>query len=320
MNEQEPVKKIEKEDIVLPELKVGETSIVFQRHGKYNRDPSADDAGSISESSAQEMYEYDKSQFDKLFTQDDTYVLFVSSDTQYAGKGYRSLETAQVAQDAAVESLESLGLSPSERIINFNPDFKIAPHLETLQAVRPLAGIREPQIFNPRDSEYLRHLQETHGYADPESKTGLAPEAWDAHERDAEKEVRETTDAESQEDLIDRTKKTLAILERYAHLWHTHNPDRRLVIWVASHYDTISPLVKEVDGVLRNEDLSLSSAYQPIEYGGGVVINLPASPEDDITLTRRASERVLELGHAAATRPLSEKNITSPTRLDQTKY
>lgn len=320
MSEQDPVKKVEKEDIILPELKAGETSIVFQRHGKYNRDPSAEDAGSISASSAQEMYDYDKSQFDNLFRQENVYILFVSSDAQFAGKGHRSLETAQVAQDAATESLQDAGLSPSERIINFNPDFKIAPHLETLQAIRPLPGIRDPQLFNPRDEKYLRHLQETHGYADPETKSGIAPAAWDAHEQDKERDVRETTNAESQEELIVRTKKTLAILERYAHLWHTHNPDKRLVIWAASHYDTISPLVKEVDEILRNEDGSLSSAYQPIEYGGGVVINLPASPEDDITLTRRASERVLELGRTAATRPLSDKNITSPTRLDQTKY
>jgi hypothetical protein len=320
MSEQAPAQKIEKEDILLPELMPGETSIVFQRHGKYNRDPSAENAGSISQDSASELYVYDKAQFDKLFAQDDAYVLFVSSDTQYAGKGYRSLETAQVAQDAAVESLENAGLNPSERILNFNPDFKIAPHLETFQAIRPLAGIREPQIFNPRDGEYLNHLQETHGYADLESKTGLAPEAWDAHEQDSEKEVRETTDAESEDELINRTKKTLAILEKYARVWHASNPDRRLVIWAASHYDTLSPLVKEVDGVLRNEDGTLSNAFQPIDYGGGVVINIPQSSEDDVTLARRASERLLELGHTAAARHLIGKDITSPTKLGQTKY
>lgn len=320
MSETAPIQKVEKEDIVLPQLAPGETSIVFQRHGKYNRDHTAEDAGSISQESASELYSYDRLQFDKLFAQDNAYVLFVSSDTQYAGKGYRSLETAQVAQDAAVESLENIGLSPSERILNFNPDFNIAPHLDTLQAIRPLAGIREPQIFNPRDNAYLQHLQETHGYADPELKTGLSSAAWDAHERDSEKDIRETTDAESEDELINRTKKTLAVLERYARVWHANHPGKRLVIWAASHYDTLSPLVKEADGILRNEDGTLSNAYQPIDYGGGVVINLPESAEDDITLARRASERLLELGHTAAAIPLSGKDITSPTKLGQTKY
>ena len=318
--EQPKVSKVEKEDIVIPELQTGETSIVFQRHGKYDRDRDSETAGSVTPENAQELFDYDKDTFDKLFAQEDTYVLFTSSDTQYAGKGFRSLETAEIAQKAAEESIVEAGLNPNERIINFNPDFVTARHDETDQDIRPLAGIREPQIFNPRDADYLRHLQETHGYMDADAKTGISPKGWAFHEFDGEREAREKTDAESEDELITRTKKTLAILERYARVWHANNPNKRLVIWAASHYDTISPLVREADGVLREENGDLADAYQPVDYGGGVVINLPASQEDSISLTRRASERVLELGHDAATAPLEGKDITSPTKLNQPRF
>lgn len=336
-------RKIEKEDIKIPIInRAGDTSIVFQRHGKYDRNHASETAGSITPESAEELYVYDKQQFDDLFKYEnllensgDVYVLFVSSDTQYAGKGYRSLETAQVAEDAAIKSLEDAGLNPSERILNLNPDYKLARHDETNQDIRPIAGIREPQIFNPRDIDYLTHLQETHGYGDDETKTGLAPKAWAAHEMDAEAEVRETTGAESEDEILRRTKKSLAILERYAQVWHANNPDKRLVIWAASHYDTISPLVKEVDGVHRNKDGSITDAYQAVDYGGGVVINIPSKKVQDNlrnhrglydngdgfdTLTRRASSKIVKLGHEAAAAQLEGPDITSPTKLDQPKF
>lgn len=312
--------KIEKEDIIIPELDAGETSIVFQRHGKYDRNRDSETAGSVTPESAEELFAYEKNLFDDVFQQENVYVLFTSSDTQFAGKGFRSLETAEVAQKAAVESLQAAGLDPGERIINFNPNFSTARHDETDQDIRPLAGIREPQIFNPRDVDYITHLQEKHGYGDEEAKTGISGKAWAFHEFDGEKEVRETTGAEGEEELINRTKKTLAILERYARVWHANNPDKRLVIWAASHYDTISPIVKEVNGVARDKDGELADVLQAVDYGGGVVINVPASAENYTSLARRASKRVLKLGQEAATTPLEGKDIPSPTKLNQPRF
>lgn len=320
MSEKLPIRKIEKEDIIIPTLGAGDTSIVFQRHGEYDRHHDSETAGSITKESAEDMFNHNKIVFDDLFRQEDVYVLFAASDASFADKGYRSMETARVAQDAATQSLEDLGLNPNERIINFNPKFSIASHKETDSDVRPLAGIRDPQVFNPRDIAYINHLQEVGGYADVDNKKGLSPNAWGIHEVDGAHEARELTGAESQAELIKRTKKTLAILERYAHVWHANNPGKKLVIWTSSHYDTISPIVKEVDGLLYDENGQLTDVYQPVNYGAGVVINIPKSPEDDVTLTRRASERVLKLGKEAATERLSRDNITSPTKLDQPRY
>lgn len=306
----EKVSKVEQKDIVAPQLHEGETSIVFQRHGKYNRDRSAPDAGSLYAENAAEIRAYDEQYFrDVIQHGENTYVLFVSSDTQYAASGYRSLETGQIAQDAAAEVMVDKGLDPNEHIINFNPAFAVARHKATEQAIRPLTGIREPQIFAPEDAPYFHHLQEKYGYADDISKTGLSPRAWAMHEMDAEAELRQRTGTEGQEDLIARTEKTLAVLERYAKVWHANNPGKRLVIWTTSHYDTISPIVKKADGVLRNQDGVLSDAYQPVDYGGGASIVVPAAESGEpMLLVRQNSKVAVDFGRAATKRSVTGLN------------
>jgi len=307
--------KIEQADIIVPVLRSGETILVFQRHGKYNRDRNAHDAGSLFANDATRIAEGDKKWFQNVLKRteiaEDTYVLFVSSDTQYAGKGFRSLETGQLAQEAAREVMETLGVDPDEHIINFNTNFKTARFDETNQDIRPVAGIREPDIFNPADSAYIEHLQETHGYADEEAKTGISPKGWAFHEMDAEVDVRETTGAEGQEDLIGRTKASLAILERYSRVWHANNPDKNLIIWATSHYDTINPLVKEVDGRLRDVDGSLSDTYQPVDYGGGIIMKFSRDREATIE-TREHHKKKIDIGRVATR--------NSVTRLGQPRH
>lgn len=291
--------KVELQDIITPNMNVGETAIVFQRHGTYNRDRAAQNAGSIVPESAETIRRHDTEFFRDILKQEDVYVLFASSDTEYAGKGQRSMETGQVAQDAAIDVMLDAGIDPKERILNLNADFEIARHDEKDQDIRPLAGIREPQIFDPADRPYLQFLQEKYGYGEEDTQIGLSPRAWAMHEMDAEAAERHKTSAEGQEDLIARTDKTMRILERYAHVWHAHNPGKRLVIWTTSHYDTINPLVKRADGTLRNADGTLSDAYQPVDYGGGVVINIPADYISEKTLERRSGKLPIEFGKAA---------------------
>ena len=294
--------KIEQADIIVPSLKVGETALVFQRHGEYNRDRDAAGAGSLLKESADTITEADKQWFMDLLAnpdnRDNTFVLFVSSDTRYAGKGFRSLETGQLAQDAAVQVMEDLGINLKERIINLNLSFKMARSTETDQNIRPMPGIREPEIFNPADAEYLHYLQVTYGYADKIAQTGISPRGWAFHEMDAEIEARKKTNAEGQEELIDRTKTSLALLERYSRVWHATNPGKKLVIWATSHYDTINPLVKEINGELREEDGSLADTYQPVDYGGGIVIKFSGDKNATVE-TRRHHGRELEVGRTA---------------------
>jgi len=278
------IDKIEKSDIIAPQLEVGASVIVFQRHEQYERNSQADNAGSIIPDVIENAKQRDKDFFFEVLARDsidsETMVLFVSSDTQYAGNGYRSMETAQVAQDAAVEAMSELGINPAERILNFNPAFKTNNFEATGQSVRPDKNIREPQIFESMD--YVSYLKEKYG--------GLTPEAWAAHEMDAEKEKREEFGAESVFEMLERTKKSIKIMERYSRVFHANNPNKKLIIWATSHYDTISPLVKDAT------DTGFDT-FVPVDYGAGVVIELGKDSEP--TLSAQGQKVALKLGRKA---------------------
>jgi hypothetical protein len=286
------IQKIEKIDIQAPLLQAGESAIVFQRHERYNRDRNAVDSGSLAPEHADAAYRRDVEFFDDLLSHDspesgETMVLFVSSDTQYAGRGYRSMETAQLAQRAAAEVMTSRGIDPIERIINFNPDFKTDSFVPTGQSIRPDKKIREPQIFDTPG--YVDHLRNKYGGEDGPG-AGISPKAWAMHEMDAEKEMREQHGAEGVHEMLGRTKQSLALVERYAKMFHANNPNKKLVVWMASHYDTLSPLVKDAQGMSFEE-------YVPVDYGAGVVIEL--GKDDQPMLAAQGQRIALDLGQKA---------------------
>jgi hypothetical protein len=284
--------RIEKEDIAAPVIEPGGTTIVLQRHERYNRDSLAEDAGSITEEAAEDAYRRALTFYEDVLDQEtngaETTLFFVSSDTQYAGKGYRSLETADVAQQAATAALEARGIDPAARIINLNNAFKTDRHEPTNQDVRPIKHLREPQIFDK--PEYVSHLRDKYG-AEEGPGTGMSPRAWAMHEADAEKDIRESLGAEGVYDVVDRTKKAISIFERYSSIFHANNPNKRLVIWADSHYDTISPLVKDATGASFED-------HVPVDYGAGVVMNI-APDSHEVILTAQSQEVALKLGRDA---------------------
>ncbi len=304
MLELEKIKKIKKEDIRPPEIEPGGTAIIFHRHEKYERDRAAENTGSLLPEAAEAARKrYDQFFEDELGMEGDaeTVVLFVSSDTQYNGGGRRSLETAQLAQDAAIEVMQTRGIDPQERIINLNPRFTTRGFKPTKQSIRPIKKIREPQIFDK--PEYVKYLQDKYGSAVGEAKgNGLSPKAWAAHEEDAEKEVREAMGAEGVRDIVVRTKDTLKVLERYARAFHETNPGKRLIIFASSHYDTTSPLVKDATGTDIRE-------YVPVDYGGGVVIDIP--PEsNEMHLSAQGQRVKLDLGRRSVGSVLLQQGPT----------
>jgi hypothetical protein len=285
------ISKIEKQDIKVPVIEPGGTAIVFQRHERYERDHTSDRAGSIFPEHAEAAKERDLAFFRDLLAKEEpgqeTMFFFVSSDTQY-DSGRRSLETGQLAQDAAIEAMTELGIDPNSRILNLSDDFITKDFKETNQRIRPMVGLREPQIFN--QPEYIAHLKNKYGEEDGPG-TGLSQAAWGAHEADLEKEVREKHGAEGVHDILDRTKESLRVLRRYSRVFHKQNPNKKLVVWATSHYDTISPFVKEA----TNTDFS---EYLPVDYGGGVIINISPNGEETI-LKAQGQEIALELGRVA---------------------
>lgn len=286
--------KITKENLKTPALEKDGTAIVFQRHEKYDRSIDSQTSGSLSPESARAAYDTAKAFFTELIDQgdpQDIMILFTSSDTQYNAKGHRSIETADQAQQAAINALNEAGLDPMQHIINLNSDFKTRRFEATDSDARPIKQIREPKIFE-ESPEYIHYLQEKYGAADeittPEGemrRIGLSPAAFEAHESDAEKEVRETLDAEGVYDILDRTKKAIDLQQRYAEWFHEANPGKKLVIWSASHYDTISPFVKDATETPFTE-------FVGVDYGAGIVLNIPPN-SDKISFT--LGERVVRL-------------------------
>ena len=185
------IPELSKEDIKSPLLEPGATAIILQRHERYDRDRAAERSGSLFEEDAQAAKDRMVEFFNDVLDHEDngeSIFLFTSSDTQYNGKGYRSLETAQIAQDAAIEVLTAHGIDPVSRIINLSPDFRTDQFVATGQDVRPMPKLREPDIFET--PAYVKHLKDKYGTEDGPGG-GLSKQAWAAHEADAEQDVRE---------------------------------------------------------------------------------------------------------------------------------
>ncbi|HEU5005080.1 MAG TPA: hypothetical protein VFT49_03275 [Candidatus Saccharimonadales bacterium] len=308
------IPSIEKEDISPPKIEAGGTAIVLQRHEKYDRDRSSERSGSVFEDAAEAAKERALAFFKELLSNEDpnspTYVFFGSSDTQYNNKGRRSLETAELAQQACIEVMESLGINPAERILNLNTNHSLKKFDSNQQGqdlnIRPIIKLREPNIFGDHDNHrlggidkeaaaksgdrrYFDYMIQKHGSEGDEAWT---PEVWAIHEKDGEEEKRRELGAEGVYDILDRTKRALAGLARYSEAFHDKNPEAKLLLWVTSHYDTISPLVKDAQGISLKGD-----EYLKVDYGGGVVINLPKGGET--VLEARSQKVPLAIGRVA---------------------
>lgn len=252
--------KIEKSDIYANPGSAGTTEIVLQRHGAYVRDREDPKVGSLSpesaavERAAATKYFEDYIQRIPENERDKVNILIVASDTQYFEGGRRSQETASIAQSAAEEVLGRYGLSKDQIINNTG-------RMSGDGGPRTMPKLREPNFLND-SPEYLEYMLGQYG--------GINLDFWTAFESDTHSELREQMGAEGPDDIADRTAQSVRVLARYAQAYHKSNPGQRLVIWGATHYDTISPFVKrEVFGVPKDNQLL-------VDYGAGITIDIDA--------------------------------------------
>lgn len=250
--------KIEKSDIKPHAIGLGETEIVVQRHGKYIRDREDAQVGSLSQESADEERAAAQKYFQEFLAQlpeeerDTVDVLFVSSDTQYFDGGRRSYETAELAQAAAEQVLQDNGIS-TDHILNHSHD------LMGDGKPRPWKVLREPQMFD-KSPDFVDYMVDKYG--------PLTQDFWIAYEEDTEKEKRLEMGAEGPDEIADRLSFALRVLSRYSGAYHKSNPDRRLVVWASTHYDTISPFVKRDVFETGKEQQLL------VDYGAGITVDI----------------------------------------------
>ena len=249
-------------DLAPRELDNGETSIVLQRHGAYVRDVERPQVGSLTPEAADlqadDAYNFFVSQIESTpeAERSKLKILVVASDTDFHEGGKRSTETADLALKAAQKALKQFGLS-EDQILNLNTEHNLKGGDES----RPMAHLREPQMFND-SPEFVDYLVEKHG--------GINLDFWIDFEGEHSKDVRETMGAEGPVQIADRLQHSIDMLARYAKAYHarSENRDDRLVIWGGTHYDTISPYVKF--------NLFNMSPDDPlrVDYGGGINIKL----------------------------------------------
>lgn len=257
-------------DLSPREIAQGETEIVFQRHGRYERDENASDSGSLTPESQQAEFDAARVFFQRQIEsvpateRSKIQLLVVASDTRYMGKeetGMRSTETANIVISAAREVLQQYGLS-EDQILNDTTNIKGDGE------ARPTPVLREPNAFN-ESPEYINFLKEKY------ELPGQDSQFWAAFEGDWEKETREAMGAEGPDQMADRLQSSLNILARYSKFFHQQHPDSRLIIWAATHYDTISPFVKrEVVGADKDTFLG-------VDYGAGIAIKLNQAGQAD---------------------------------------
>lgn len=253
--------KLDRANLVPGKIRANETEIVLQRHGQYVRDREEPKVGSLTEEAVQIETESAANYFTELFDTlaeeelENTYILFVSSDTQYAGGGKRSYETVTIAQKVAETIFNEKGVSHANILNNSHK-------LQAQGSPRPMALLREPQVFD-KSPEFAEFMKGKYG--------DLGKDFWIAFEEDVEKETRLTMGAEGPDEIADRMKISIKVLTRYAAFFHTSKPDSRLIIWAGTHHDTISPFVKR--DVLHKD----KTAAVLVDYGGGVTIDIDSN-------------------------------------------
>lgn len=271
-------RKIEQENIEPKLPEIGGTEIILQRHGKYERSADSQNVGSLTEEGVQNIYDLGKHFFSELFgdaseeERAQIEILVIASDTKYMDGGQRSMETANEIIKALKEELEKFEMSPSQ-FLNSSGRF------DGDGEARPTSKLREPQMFD-NSPEFVEFLKEKYG--------DLNLDFWIAFEEDLEKDTREKMNAEGPDEIADRTNKMVKILARYARMYHKQHPGKRLIIWAATHYDTISPYVKrDIGGVSKEVPLG-------VDYGAGISINLDKDGKNSVKIAEEEYEAPLE--------------------------
>lgn len=265
---------ITREDLQPMYIRPGETEIVLQRHGRYERSSESPNVGSLTpeaqQSEMSEAVSFFRKQLVDIAPQDRDKVdiLVVGSDTSYKGGGKRSTETGNIVLEAARQVLAECGLS-EHQIINIRDENILRGNNGE---IRPTPLIREPKLFDgsPKSEEFRQYLEEKYG---GNTEYGVESKFFIAFEGDWEKEKRLELGVEGPEEMADRMQREVNVLARYSRLYHKANPGRRLILWAATHYDTISPFVK-----LKVIGQGLED-YLGVDYGAGVAIKLDKSGE-----------------------------------------
>lgn len=231
-----------------PDLNSGETQIIFQRHSNYDKKE-----GILLQTDETTLI--DNIYFDFLLSnlpdeeKNRLYILFVASSTIGNNSLMRAYDTTRIAKVIAEKKFGDSGI-PNSNVINniiFNSQIKKDKNLV------------EPNMFID-DTGYFEYLKSKYG--------GVNKDFWIAFEEDIEKQHRMKVFGEGPDEIVDRALNYLTLIKRYSDYFHATNPNSRLIIWSGTHYDLISPLVKQL--ILKVDKQEIVD----VENNGGIAINI----------------------------------------------
>ena len=230
-------------DDIIPIVNQDETSIVFQRHANYDKqqgilldpDKTIEVATSYFTNMLSGLSEAEKN---------NTFVLFIASNTSTTNGLLRSFETTEITRKVAQVIFAENGI-PETNIININPQANLN------QATKKTSILAEPKMFTD-NTGYLNYLTQKYG--------GINKDFWIAFESDIESEYRLAIGAEGPDEIVSRGLNYLEAIKRYATYFHNKKPNSRLIVWSGTHYDLISPFVKQVIlGLDKEEEVKVKN-------------------------------------------------------------
>lgn len=236
---------------IIPMINKNQTQLIFQRHCNYDRT----NGGLILDSLDNQKIVV-SSFIDSLDSDlENTYFLFTSSGAISSDNFKRCIETTNIAMELIKQFLQENNIS-TNHIINLNEESNYN------NSIRESKQISEPQMFTD-STGYLEYLIDKHG--------GINIDFWIDFEEDLSKEKREEFSSEGPDQIVERAVFYINLLQRYATYFHTKYPNSKLIIWNGTHYDLISPLVKQ-----RILNLEKSDVVN-VEYCGGISFILDES-------------------------------------------
>lgn len=224
------------------------TEIILQRHARYQAgwpesgwahptDEEKATLGHLTPEGIQEARETTRARIDAVLTSDqrDVDFLVVASPTHWLGNpelGQRAVETADVISEEILAKLDELDLSHDQLLKPWTPDND--------EPVRQSKKLVEAQMFD-NHIDYTAKLREKYN--------GQGREFWDAFNADVDREERKAVGAEGAPDAANRVRDLIDTVARYGGIYHTSHPDRKLVVFIVSHHESIEPYAQYALGV-----------------------------------------------------------------------
>ena len=266
-SESEKIELITVQDIRREIPQVEGTAIILQRNAKDDRqDPESSDYGALVSAAAEKARLGAKEFFSEIFAGlgpeeiKSLDIMVVASDaTLITEKGQtsphkRAVETAEQVISGLQEAMAEHSVSDEQLLNN-----AASAHQGPIE----LSGLRDLRALED-SPEFIKFLQAKWG-----------DKFWLAFEDDSERETRIAMGAEGPIEIANRVKYFLTVIANAMKVYHQENPGRRVIVWAVSHYDSISPYIKE--HVAKMDTLK---TYLPVEQGGGITITI--SPDGQV--------------------------------------